>query len=43
MGHKEQICGELRITFCTIFYNLLINFFYHQWDVPLMYPNLIIS
>ena len=29
MGHNKQISGELRISFCTKFENLLINFFYY--------------
>jgi len=38
VGNSEQMSGELHITFCTIFLNLLINFwFFIQLDVLVMY------
>jgi len=37
VGHNKQISGELRISFCTKFENLLINFFYYPRDALLMY------
>jgi len=35
---NEQMCGELLVTFCTMFLNLLINlFFIVQIDVLVMH------